>query len=296
MRHLEELVSKVRAAAVRPAVAVVWPGDASSLGAMSRAVESGLARVTAVGCREAVEKRFGGAVEVVDAPDAATAAISAVRLVNEGRAQLLMKGLVNTDVLLRAVLDKERGLMTPGSVLTHVTIGEIPSYSKLLLLSDVAVMPCPNDAQREVQLRLLLSMCRRLGIECPRVALVHCSEKVDARHFPVTVGYRDLVRRAAAGEFGDCIVDGPLDVKTACDAHAAEVKGIDSPLKGEADVLLFPEIESGNAFYKAMTLFAGMKTAALVCGARVPMVVPSRGDDELTKFYSLAAAVGVSGC
>ena len=295
MRHLQELLERAHNNIAKPVVAVVWPADESTLMAIEAAVEQNIARVIAVGCREAVAQRMtdqvdNSSITITDAATPAEAATVAVKLVNEGKADTLMKGLVNTDVLLKAVLNKETGLMEPHGLLTHVTIGEIPTYNKLLLLTDVAVLPCPNDTQREAQLRLLLQLCRRLGIERPRVALAHCSEKVDERHFPVTVTYRDLTRRAATGEFGDCVVDGPLDVKTACDAHAATVKGINSPLQGQADAIIFPEIESGNAFYKAMTLFAGMRTAALVCGARVPVVVPSRGDDHQTKLYSLAAA------
>lgn len=295
MKHLFEIDEMARGRKASPVVAAVWPEDDSSLNALAIAMEKGIANVIAVGCHEQILARLAGrpGAERLKAVEAATpseAASVAVAFVRQGKAQLIMKGLVNTDVLLKAVLNKECGLMEPGGVLTHVTIGEIPVHHKLLLFGDVAVLPCPNAEQREAQLRLMLRMARRMGIDRPRVAMVHCSEKVDERHFPVTAHYRDLVGRAATGEFGDCIVDGPLDIKTVLNAHAAAVKGINSPLQGDADVLIFPEIESGNVFYKAMTLFADMKTAALVCGARVPLVVPSRGDDSDTKFHSLAAA------
>ena len=295
MKQLESLVTMARNRAEKPVVAVVWPSDESTVTAVRRALDEKFIKAITVGCADNVEKELGsyiaaGQLTTVDAPDAPTAAATAVALVNEGKAQLIMKGLINTDVLLKAILNKECGLMEKGSVLTHVTIGDIPSYDKLLLFTDPAVLPFPNAEQREAQLRYLLNIGHRIGIECPRVSLIHCSEKVDERHFPYTAEYRELAGRAANGEFGKCIVDGPFDVKTSCNLHAAQVKGIDSPLEGHADALIFPDINSGNAFYKSMTLFAGMQTAAVLCGARVPVVVPSRGDSGDNKFYSLAAA------
>ncbi len=288
-------LARVALAGGTPVVAVVWPDDMSTLLALRRALNLGLAKVVAVGCREKVNKRLAkhveaGTVTVVDADSPVEAAAIAVSLAREGTVQVVMKGLVNTDVLLRAVLDKKKGLLPEGNVLTHVTIGEIPTYSKLLLFGDVAVLPMPTLEQREAQLRNIIVLARALGIACPHVALAHCSEKVDERHFPVTADYVTIINRAGSGEYGDCLVGGPMDVKTACDAHAARVKGITSPVAGNADAIIFPEIESGNAFYKAMTLFGGMSTAAVVCGADVPLVMPSRGDDFRNKFYSLAAA------
>ena len=293
-KRLEMLVERAKLGK-RLTVAVAWPDDKSTLAAVARAIDNGIINAIMVGCADKVQEKMGKAIEegrvtLVDVTSPAEAAQKAVEVVRQGDAQLLMKGLVSTDVVLRAVLNKETGLLDPGNVLTHISIGDIPSYNKLLCFGDVAVMPNPNAIQREAQLRYMLDMCRSLGIEEPRISLVHCSEHVDPRHFPCTTDYVELVRRVKDGEFGACIVDGPLDVKTSCCLEAAVTKGIDSPLQGQADALIFPEIESGNAFYKTVTLFAGATIACVVLGARVPLVVSSRGDDDMTKYYSIAAA------
>ena len=299
MKQLDSLIDMVKSRGQQAVVAAVIPEDESSVTALRRVAQSRLAHVIIVGDQAKAEADFSdilanGSATVVHRTDPAEAATTAVALVNSGEASLLMKGLVNTDVLLKAVLNKQTGLLDAGKVLTHITIAQIPAYERLLFFTDAAVLPCPTLEQREQQLRYLLATCRSMGVEEPRVALVHCSEKVDERHFPVTTQYREIAERAGNGEFGSCIVDGPLDVKTACNLHAAQVKHIASPIAGAADALIFPDIESGNVFYKTITLFAGATTAGMLAGARVPVVVPSRGDDAPTKLYSLLAAICAS--
>lgn len=159
--------------------------------------------------------------------------------------------------------------------LTHVTVANIPAYPKLLLFTDVAVIPYPTDTQRTAQLRYALRIAREIGVDTPRVALIHCSEKPDPRHFPFTAHYLELKQQAAEGVFGQCIVDGPLDVKTSLDKKALDKKGIVSPIDGKADILIFPDIEAGNTFYKTLTLFGGATIAGMLCGCTVPVVLPS---------------------
>ena len=218
------------------------------------------------------------------------AAAEAVSLVRNGKAEVLMKGLIGTDQLLRAVLNKEMGLLPAGNVLTHISIAEIPTYHKMLLFTDAAVIPYPTHEQRIEQVRYAVKVCRSLGIEKPRIALVHCSEKPSKR-FPFVDGYADIKQMADEGEFGPCIIDGPLDVKSACSASALEAKGIVSPLQGDTDVLIMPDIEAANAFYKSMTLFAGARTAGMLCGTTAPVIVPSRGDSSEAKFNSIIFAM-----
>ena len=292
---LQSLVQRALSKNFKPTVAAAWPHDRSSLEAIAQAVETNLVDAILVGCESIITNEmpaFAGNphitfIEISTPEDAARTAVSVVK---QGNAQLLMKGLVSTDILLRAILDKENGLLPKGNVLTHITIANIPGYHKLLSFGDVAVMPHPSDEQREAQIRLMVSLCHSLGIDKPRISLIHCSEKPDPRHFPYTAHYQEVATKASKGEYGDCIVDGPLDVKTSCCIEAAKTKGIQSPIEGDADALIFPEIESGNAFYKTITLFAAATTACLVLGADVPVIVPSRGDSHETMFYSLAAA------
>ena len=270
-------------------VAVVCPYDESTQGAVQKAMDEGFVKPILVGD----PKLMGGALKEVPrlkAADDDDAAAKAVELVRQGMADVLMKGMLNTDNLLRAVLNKETGILEKGKVLTHLTCAQLPQYDKLLFMSDVAVIPQPTKEQREQQLRYLLRLCRSMGIKEPGVSLLNCSEKVDERHFPHTVEYRELVDRAKKGDFGACIVDGPLDLKTSLSGRALKKKGLSSPLRGHADALIFPDIQAGNVFYKTITLFCNATTAAILAGPDVPVVLTSRADDIDSKFYSLALA------
>lgn len=168
-------------------------------------------------------------------------------------------------------------------------MAQIPTYNKLLFFSDAAVIPRPTLAQFEAMLKYDLEVCRRLGISEPRVALIHCTEKINEK-FPHTLDYAVLKERAASGAYGSMFLDGPMDVKTACDAHSGEVKGISSPVVGHADLLIFPNIESGNTFYKTVSLFGDANMAGMLRGTIAPVVVPSRADSGNSKYYSLALA------
>jgi phosphate butyryltransferase len=268
----DELVNHLRQTAMRRRVAVVCP-DESTRGAVERASEAG----------------FAEPVWVEDA-DVDVAAAKAVALVREGKADVIQKGLLNTDNLLKAILNKETGILPKGQVLTHLTCAKLPMYDKLLFMTDVAVIPYPTKEQREQQLVYLLNLCRKMGVGEPRVALINCSEKVNAKHFPCTVEYQELVEKSKTGVFGPCIVDGPLDLKTSLSPAALHKKGLTSPLEGRSDALIFPDIQAGNVFYKTITLFCQAQTAAILQGPQVPVVLTSRADSADNKFYSLALA------
>ncbi|MBQ9655712.1 MAG: phosphate butyryltransferase [Prevotella sp.] len=239
--------------------------------------------------RRVEEGRMAEVLRVTDSlPE--RAAEKAVALVRRGDANVLMKGLIGTDILLRALLNKVSGLLPEGRVLTHVSVAEIPNYPRLLFFTDAAVIPYPTQRQRVEQVRYTTGICHRMGIREPRIALIHCAEH-GGRQFPFVEGYADIKAQAARGDFGRCIVDGPLDVKSACSLQALQAKGIISPLEGESDVLIMPDIEAGNAFYKSMTLFANARTAGMLCGTLCPVVVPSRGDSAEAKFNSILFAL-----
>ena len=239
--------------------------------------------------RRVEEGRMAEVLRVTDSlPE--RAAEKAVALVRRGDANVLMKGLIGTDILLRALLNKVSGLLPEGRVLTHVSVAEIPNYPRLLFFTDAAVIPYPTQRQRVEQVRYTTGICHRMGIREPRIALIHCAEH-GGRQFPFVEGYADIKAQAARGDFGRCIVDGPLDVKSACSLQALQAKGIISPLEGDSDVLIMPDIEAGNAFYKSMTLFANARTAGMLCGTLCPVVVPSRGDSAEAKFNSILFAL-----
>lgn len=293
--NLKTLLSSRRKARV----AVVWPSDESTLGALAQALDDGLVSLILIGASDVVRREPElmsnlDKITIIEADDADDAACKAVSMAREGHAEAIMKGMINTDNLLRCVLNKETGIMPAGSVLTHVTCSHIPAYDKLLIFTDAAVLPYPTDAQRTAQLRYVVDMAHRLGIDEPKVALVHCTEKVDERHFPFTKHYIELREMAARGQFGPCIVDGPYDVKVACSKKAMEKKHLSSPLQGASDALIFPDIIAANAFYKTITLWADADTAAIAMGAIVPLVVPSRGDNSVNKYLSLLLAACVA--
>lgn len=288
IQNFEELASHLGGREEKRRVAVACPYDESTLGAVKRSMEQGFTSPVLIG-----EPEKMGPVDwapCIAATDDDDAAAKAVALVRKGEADVLMKGLLNTDNLLKAVLNKETGILEKGRVLTHLCCAEVPEYPKLLFMTDVAVIPYPTREQRQEQLRYLLELCRKMGVSEPRIALLNCSEKVNAKHFPFTVEYQELIADTQAGQYGPCIVDGPLDLKTSLSAAALHKKGLTSPLEGEADGLIFPDIQAGNVFYKTITLFGHARTAAILAGPQVPVVLTSRADALESKYFSLALA------
>lgn len=294
IRNFAALTEHLKTLKHRKRVAVVCANDPNTEYAIARALEEGFAQFLMIGDSAIIDryptlKQYPEHVKTlhIDNPD--EAAREAVRIVREGGADILMKGIINTDNLLHAILDKEKGLLPKGRILTHLTAMDIPAYDKLLFFSDAAVIPRPTLQQRIEMITYAITVCRKFGVPCPRVALTHFTEKVSAK-FPVSLDYVNIVELADAGEFGDAIVDGPLDVRTACEKASGDIKGIASPINGEADVLIFPNIESANTFYKAMSLFGHAEAAGILQGPICPVVLPSRSDSGLSKYYSIAMA------
>ncbi len=295
IRTFAQLTEHLKSLKDRKRVALVCGYDEHSFAASVKALNENIADFILVG-EESKYQRYlelglpRERLSIVSAPDADSAAREAIHLIRQGKADILMKGIINTDNLLRAILNKEEGLLPHGRVLTHLAMVQIPTYDKLLFFSDAAVIPTPTEEQRIEIIRYAVDVCHRFGIDEPRVSLIHCTEKVNPK-FPVTNDYVDLVKRCASGEFGKSIVDGPLDVRVSCDKSSMEVKGIHSPIDGKADVLIFPGIEAANSFYKTVTLFAKADVACMLMGPACPVVLTSRSDSAQTKFYSLAMAL-----
>lgn len=294
-RSLTQMVNTLRARHYRRRVAVVCPNDSHTEYVIIRALREEIAEFLLVVDAEhqSLARHLLAAspdfVRIYEAGSRDEAAALAVQLVRTGEADILMKGLINTDNLLRAVLNKENGLLPPGGVLSHVAMAQIPLYHKLLFFSDAAVIPRPTLEQYRAIIRNDVGLCRKLGCIEPRIALLHCSEKVGEK-FPHTLSYVQLKDDASQGMFGAVFVDGPMDAKTACDRHSGEIKGLSSPVVGNADVLIFPNIEAGNVFYKTITLFGDADTAGMLTGTVAPVVVPSRSDSGNSKFFSLVLA------
>ena len=294
IRNFAQLTEHLKKQNRRQRIVVVCVNDSHTEYAVSRALEEGFAELIMVGDssvtdRFATLKKYPQYVKTVHIEDPDEAAREAVRIVREGGADILMKGLINTDNLLHAILDKEKGILPKGKILTHLAVMEIPSYHKLLFFSDAAVIPRPTLQQRIEMIWYAICTCRHFGIEQPRVSLIHFTEKVSAK-FPNSLDYVNIVELAEAGEFGNVIIDGPLDVRTSCEQASGDIKGIASPINGQADVLIFPNIESGNTFYKSVSLFAKAEMAGILQGPVCPVIVTSRSDSGLSKYNSIAMA------
>lgn len=227
--------------------------------------------------------------EIIDTSDEQEAAIQAVRLVQEGRADIIMKGLINTDKFMRALLNKEYGLLPPKAVLSHITIIENSNYHKLLIVSDVAVIPLPVLEQKITLVNYLVDTALSMGISQPKVAIIAATEQV-LPNLPACTDAAELVRMHENGSFSKALVAGPMALDVAVDKESAEIKKISSPVAGDADCLLFPNIEAGNVFYKTNTKLCNSGQAAIVVGAKIPAVLSSRGDSTETKLNSIALA------
>ena len=276
-------------------VALVCPHDSHTEYVVERALNEGIAHFVLFATKaisnhlQMVIDEHAGKVTVVSCADDVEASNLAVAAVKRGDADVLMKGTISSDILLHAVLNKQCGLLEPGAVMTHITIAEIPSFNRMLMFSDAAVLPQPTLKQFHAIVSECAAACRRLGIKQPRIALTNCAEKVNPK-FEHTISYVEIMRRASEGAYGNALVGGPMDVKTALDSESGSIKGIASLVVGSADVLVFPNIQAGNTFYKTLTFFARATVAGLIVGTCAPIVVASRADSDESKYYSLLMA------
>ncbi len=296
IKNLDQLVQDLKDKLSRRVV-IAAGHDPNTIAAAARAAGEDIAEVTLVGDRERIEKLCGefeldaGVFTIVDEKNAVSAGALAVAMVRSGEADVLMKGLIATSDYMKQILNKKTGLLPAGNVLSHVTVLELPAYlkthDKLLFVADVAIIPRP-DLEIKVQiLEFCVQAAGSFGIENPRAAIIAATEKVSDR-MKATVDAAELKRRNQAGEITGCIVDGPLALDVALSPKACEIKGLDSPVGGQADILVFPNIETGNVFYKSSTMFSNARLAASVVGTTAPCVLTSRADDEESKFLSIA--------
>ncbi len=280
-------------------LAVAYAQDPNTIEAIARAVKENIVDAYMVGDKSEIEKvaadnNIDPAIfSIVDVQGDIASTKEAVRMVKSGEADILMKGLVATDKYLKAVLDKQDGLLPPKKVLSHICAVELPKYDKLLLITDVAVIPFPTLQQKVDMIHYAVKAARKLGIEVPRIALLSATEKVNPK-FESTTDAAVLCKMADRGVFGDVIIDGPLDVFLACDKPSVAIKGVPTPVDGDADVLVFPNIEAGNIFYKGLMRFAGGELAGLLQGTEKPVIVTSRSESTDSKYYSIGFAAQMS--
>lgn len=291
---LDQVLEAVKSKPKKRLVAA-FANDVHTVEAVNEAITLGIVDATLVGDEATILKNCAahgidpGRFKIVQEADEMKAANLAVSLINQGEGNLLMKGLVSSDKYMKSILNKEGGLMDKDAVLTHVTVIELPTYPKLLTVGDVAILPAPDLKQKTVILNCLIKTAQKLDIPCPKVAIIAATEQMSAG-MQACVDAAILSKMAERGQIKGALVDGPLALDPAIDRESAETKGCRSPVAGDADCLLFPNIESGNVFYKFSTKLANGELGAFVAGARVPAVLSSRGDSAKTKLYSIALA------
>ncbi len=291
---LEQIFDVLKSKSKKKLVAA-YANDSHTIEAVSEAVDKGIVEAILVGdeatMRDVCAKLNvdAGKFRMVHEPNEAKAAAKAVSLINAGEGNILMKGLVSTDKYMKAILNKEEGLMNPGAILSHVTVIENPIYHKLLIVGDVAIIPLPDFKQKVALVNYLINTALALDIPKPKVAVISATEQMLAG-IPSSAEGAMLAKMADRGQIKDAYIDGPLALDTAIDPESAQIKKLSGPVAGDADCLLFPNIETGNVFYKTNTKLAGAELGAFVAGARVPCVLSSRGDSALTKLYSIALA------
>jgi phosphate butyryltransferase len=278
----------------RKHIAVAAAEDEPVLSAIASARHDGIAEPILVGNLSLIRQlasKIGfdlSGVEMLDEPNPAQASRLAVKLVREGRAEILMKGLVSTADYLRAILDKENGLRK-GALLSHIGFFESPNYYKLLALTDAAQNIAPDFDEKVGILKNSIELFHRLGVDNPKIACVAAVETVNPK-MQTTLEAAALTMMNRRKQIKGCIIDGPLAFDNAVSLEAAEHKGIESEVAGDADLIFAPNIEVANALYKSFTYFAKATVAAIILGAACPVVLTSRADSDRSKLMSIALA------
>jgi phosphate butyryltransferase len=298
IHKLSELTEKARSKTKRK-IAVAAAEDEAVLKSLKAAVNENIVIPVLVGDKSEIEKIAKSIgfdlndIQIIhnDKGPNMSAQI-AVSLVKNGEADILMKGFVSTGSLLKAVLDKENGLRK-GQVLSHVAFFESPYYHKLLCVTDVAMNIAPDFDTKVHILNNAVEACHKIGIMNPKVAVIAAVETVNPK-MEATVHAAMLKTMSDRKQISGCIVDGPLAIDNAISKEAAMHKGIVSKVAGDCDVILVPDIEAGNIFYKALNFLGGATTAAVIMGAAVPIVLTSRSDSESSKIFSITLAAAMN--
>lgn len=293
-KNFSDLLSQV-SACKKKTLSVAVAQDKAVLEAVKAAKERGIADAILVGDEARINEiaaELGmdmGEYTVINETDTVAASLKAVQLVHDGKADMYMKGLLDTKTFLKSVLDKEVGLRT-GQPLSHVCVFEVPGIDRLLFLTDVAFMPYPTLEDKVTIINYTVEVAKACGVDCPKVAPLAAVEVVNPK-MPVTVDAAELTKMNEEGRIKDCIVDGPLSLDIALYKEAAEEKGaLDRKITGDADILLFPDIHAGNLVYKAIVHMVDVKNGNILTGTKAPVILTSRSDTCEVKVNSIALA------
>lgn len=296
LKNFDEVVEAAKKLGKRR-LAVANPYEVEDLKALKRAKDEGITEPILIGDREKIEEfikkgNIEPDMEIVEEKDYYKAIELSIQFAREGKADLIMKGLVKTPDLLHAVLDKEKGIRKY-KLLSHVGVLSCSRYPKFIIMSDGGMVIAPTLEEKVEILKNALIVAKALEIETPKVALLSAIEIVNPK-MPSTLDAALIAKMAQRKQIKGIIADGPLAFDNAISRWAAEHKGIDSPVAGDADVFIVPNIEAGNIFFKILNYLSDGKSAGVVIGAKVPVVLPSRADTPESKFYSIVLSCLVS--
>ncbi len=298
IRNFDDLLMQVKNRPVKRLVAVNGV-DANTLEALHEAVEMKLITVILTGDKGKIEETCGhlnidiNLFKIIPTQTEREAAERAVELIHDGNADLIMKGMVATDKFMKVLLKKEYGLVPSKGVLSHVALMESPNYHKMLVFSDAGVIPYPDLQQKILMTGYLIQTARSLGIQKPKVAVVAPTEQIIISIQSCMDG-ATIAKMSEHGQIEGGEVDGPMALDVAINRQSATIKGFTSPVAGDADCLLFPNIDAANVFYKTNSKLCNARMAGIIAGAKVPAIVSSRGDSEKTKLNSIAMASLIS--
>lgn len=278
-------------------IVVAAAHDDNVLASLKEVYEKGYAEPILIGDKEKIFRIADdikldiSRINIIKEMDDIQSARIAVNMINRGEAEVLMKGYLHTSELLRVVLDKEKGLRTK-NVLSHIGIFEIDSYPKLLMVTDAGINISPDLKHKAEIIQNAVDVAIKLGIQKPKVAVLSAVEVVNPA-MQSTVDAAALSKMAQRGQITNCIVDGPLAMDNAINLEAAQHKNIESDVVGDADILVVPNIEAGNILVKSLVFLYKARTCSILTGAKVPMVVTSRADDSISKYYSIILALAL---
>ncbi len=297
IQSMEDIVKKAQELTKKTLVVAV-ANDHHVMEAVEKARQANIIDAILVGEQNAIEETLEDLdidplnYQIMHVFEPVQACEESVKLVNRNEGYFLMKGYVDTAVILRAALDKDYGLRTKNRI-SHVSVIEIPTYHKLLIMSDGAMNIAPDLENKQEIIENGVVIAHALGIETPNVGCLGAVEKVNPK-MQATLDAEALVKRNQNGDITGCKVGGPFALDNAIDKDAAEHKGITDPMAGNVDFILMPQIESGNIFYKSMMFLANAKSASVIAGAKKPIVLTSRADSTDSKYYSIALSAVVA--
>lgn len=279
-------------------VAVVNAVIESAIDAAVNAAKKGFAYPLFIGDKAKIEELLKGEdikeYEIIDAKDEAEAGRIAVKLVKEGKADVILKGSITTGNFMKPILNKENGIVSKGSLVSHISVFKAETYKKFMIISDVAVNIEPELTDKVKITQNAVNLARKLDIEQPKVAIIAAAETVNLK-MPSSIDAAIIAKMGDRGVFGNAVVEGPMAFDLAVSHEACEEKNFKSPVGGDADVIITPDIDAGNVLYKTLTKIAKAELAAVLSGTDAPVVLTSRGDTAEIKYSSLLLALMMLG-